>query len=56
MPEIMNYPLILKYIYTYIIAHDTRVNQIQEPPYCKHICIMYDENMYVYLVVKTYFA
>ena len=48
MPQIINYPLILRHIYSFIIAQDTSVYQMQEPPYdCKHICIMYDENMYV---------
>ena len=48
MPQIINHPLILRQIYSFVIAQDTSVYQMQEPPYdCKHICIMYDENMYV---------
>ena len=45
MPHIINYPLILKHTYPCTIARDTRMYQMQEPPYdCKHICIMHDDN------------
>ena len=33
MPHIINYPLILRHIYSYIIAQDIRVYQMQEPLY-----------------------
>ena len=57
MSHIINYPLILRHTYRCTIARDTRVYQMQELRQdCNHICIMHDDNMYVYIVVKTYFA
>ena len=49
-PHIMNYHLIHRHIYSYMVAQDTRVYQLQEPTYdCKHRCIMYgNDDMYIW--------